>query len=144
MIRSRSNWVAFVAVIVVTTLSLAGVASALQGGPDKFGYSYVDNYDKNGPNFEMVKIDTTSENYVELAGGKQFSNLSVTKAYPIGFNFEFYGKRYNYLYISGNGYITFNYGGDITSYVYEGQDVPSSKNPNSLIAPFWSHNDAEG
>ena len=144
MIRSRSNWVAFIVAFVVTVLTLAGAADALQGGPDKYGYSYVDNYDKNGPKFEMVKFDTTSENYDKLVGGKQFSNLSVTKPYPIGFVFEFYGRKYNNFYISGNGYITFNYGGDITSYVYAGQDVPSSKNPNSLIAPFWSHNNAEG
>ena len=146
MIRARSNWVVFAVVFVVTALSLVGVADALQGGPDKFGYRYIDSNEINGPKFEMLKFNTSEDNegYTQLIGGKQISNLTLTRAYPIGFEFEFYGKKYNYFNISGNGYITFSYGDSIDSYVYEGQDVPSSKEPNCFIAPFWSHNDVHG
>lgn len=139
MTRIRGRWFFYFGMVAASLLLLSSVASALQGGPDKYGYRYIDSNELKGPKYELLSLDIKGESYTDLT--KQLSNTTISTAYPIGFDFEFYGKKYNYFYISGNGYITFTYKGDYTSYVYEGQKVPSKDNPNTIIAPFWSQND---
>lgn len=128
-------------VVLVMSLLLVSSASALQGGDNGYGYHYIDSLEKNGPQYEYLALDEKGERFVDLT--KRVSDITLTQGYPIGFNFEFYGKKYNYFYISGNGYITFEFRGDTTSYKYEGQNLPSKQMPNTIIAPLWSHNNIE-
>ncbi|MEA3347883.1 MAG: hypothetical protein U9Q39_02345 [Pseudomonadota bacterium] len=152
MIKSGSHRLALIVALVAVVLSFTGVADALQGGPDKFGYRYIDSYEKNGPEYELAPfLLQQDENFWDHKKGvgysdltKKVSNHTLTQGFPIGFDFEFYGKKYNYFYISGNGYVTFTFDpDDYKSNVYEGQVIPSSSAPNTLIAPFWSHNNVE-
>ena len=138
MIRSGIRKVMLFSLIVVLLVAVVGTAHALQGGPDKFGYRYIDSLDKYGPDFYMM---VNGEDVVHLDGKSAVPVESLTTAYPIGFPFEFYGKKYNSFYVSGNGYIVFATPGmDYKSYSYSGEAVPSSGAPNHMLAPFWGKN----
>ena len=140
MIRSGIRNVMSFSLIVALVMAVIGTAHALQGGPDKFGYRYIDSLDRNGPDFFMMK---NGEDVVKLEGRSAVGDSSLTTAYPIGFPFEFYGKKYNHFYVSGNGYIVFpGAGTDYGTYPYRGQAVPSPDPPNRMLAPLWGYNSA--
>jgi PKD repeat protein len=57
---------------------------------------------------------------------------------PIGFDFSFYGQSYNSLWVSSNGYLTF----DPENVTDAGNDpMPDPDSPNNVIAPFWDNLD---
>ncbi len=132
------NWIGALAILL-----LASSAFALQGGADGgYGYHYIDSREANGPKYKWYELDEKGDDFVDLT--KKVSSLTLTSGFPIGFNFEFYGKKYNYFYISGNGYITFEYKvDDPASYSYKGQEVPSKQMPVAFLAPFWGSNNIE-
>ena len=133
MIRSGIRKVLAFSLIMALAMVVVSAVHALQGGPDNFGYRYIDSLDRNGPDFHMETLD----------GIVRVSNTSMTTSYPIGFDFEFYGRTYNYFHIGGNGYITFTLDGDYDNHVYTGQEAVSTADPTNIIAPFWSHNDVQ-
>ena len=53
--------------------------------------------------------------------------------FPIGFNFEFYGKRYSDFYVNTNGQLLFGTG----SGSYANTNMPNSAEPNNFVAAFW-------
>jgi hypothetical protein len=59
----------------------------------------------------------------------------VSGAVPISFPFTFYGNNYTNLYISSNGFITFN--NDANSGCCTGQFLPNGGSPNNLVALCW-------
>lgn len=127
-------------ILVIFVAVLSGFltpAYAFQGGPDKYGYRYIDSLEKTGPRFTWQKF---GKDVVQLEG-KHAIGDNLTVSYSIGFPFEFYGKKYNYFHISDNGYIVF--AGPNTSYkgyTYNGQSVPSTSEPNRMLAPLWGDN----
>ena len=53
---------------------------------------------------------------------------------PIGFDFNFYGQTFNSVWVSSNGYLTF----DPTNVSdYSNDQIPNTTTPNSIIAAFW-------
>jgi len=76
------------------------------GGPDAFGYRFKDN----------VAPDTANYNWIELrgdagaawiSGWSSYDDGMSPAAYPIGFNFPFYGGSYTTFKASSNGQIEF-------------------------------------
>lgn len=141
--------------VLLLLFGLLGVtpAFALHGGPDAYGYRYIDSLDKAGPDFAMERVPASVvikdgievEEIISLVGKSHIGDSSLVGPIPIGFPFEFYGKTYTNLYISGNGYLVFYMPlsinkGEYISYPYAGQKVPSSDPPNNFLAPFWSYN----
>ena len=59
----------------------------------------------------------------------------VSTALPIGFTFNFYETDYTEFYLSSNGFITFS--PNQSNGCCSGQTIPSSGNPNNLIAFGW-------
>ena len=57
----------------------------------------------------------------------------LSAAFPIGFNFTFYGNTYSDFKICSNGYIGF---GGVTQ-SFTPQTLPTATNPNNLIALAW-------
>jgi hypothetical protein len=91
-------------------------------GPDEFGYV------ANEISSNLRDISAT-ETPVSL-----LDDL-VSPAIPLPFDFLFYGVLYRDVYISSNGFITFN-PKEVDG--YEGQDsVPNTVSPNNMIAGFW-------
>ena len=122
--------------LAIIILGLASMASALQGGPDKFGYRYIDSHERSGPGFGWIHDVPANGRQADVSDLE--NNLGIKLR--IGFPFNFYGVDYENIHIGGNGFITFSSidcGGD--NHVYRGESFPDSGKPNNIIAPFWSH-----
>ncbi|MDK9700034.1 MAG: T9SS type A sorting domain-containing protein [bacterium] len=71
----------------------------LVGGPDAFGYRFVDSQEPNGPVFNWIP-----------GGGTNITGLTDDNSmgpFPIGFDFSFYGNTYTQFYACSNGMIQF-------------------------------------
>lgn len=66
--------------------------------------------------------------------GGSFGDESYSGAIPLGFGFNFYGNRYTSIYVSSNGWASFN---APTSAVYSRSAIPASSAPNNMIAIWW-------
>lgn len=60
---------------------------------------------------------------------------AVSGPVPIGFAFEYYGEFYTQLYISSNGFVTFNSGSN--SGCCTGVAIPTPGGVDNMIAGFW-------
>ncbi|MEA2031347.1 MAG: hypothetical protein U9N55_07120, partial [candidate division Zixibacteria bacterium] len=96
------------------------------GGPDMYGYSWIDSDDPGGPAFSWVDISATGT-LVELGDD------ACSDAIDMGFNFPYYENEYSQLFIGSNGIITFGTGNSSHSNV----SIPSSIAPNNLISLWW-------
>jgi hypothetical protein len=108
---------------------IAGVhapEAALQG----FDYSFLDSDMPGGPTFNWVDI-TGVGTRLPLTGDE-----SIYAGVPIGFDFPFYGNKFNTLNVNVNGWVSF------TSTLAPGnlnQRLPDSRSvvPKNLLAVFW-------
>ena len=136
--------------VSATVLILCAPVYALVGS-DQYGYHYIDSRESGGPDFYWYTAnDVLAFDSAGILAAKTIepylgpiSNKSHSAPVDIGFDFEFYGNTYRYIYISGNGYITFTKAPSSNHYPYTGQDVPADDEVNNFIAPFWNHNDIE-
>ncbi|MEA1973564.1 MAG: carboxypeptidase regulatory-like domain-containing protein, partial [Candidatus Cloacimonadota bacterium] len=97
------------------------------GGPDDFGYSWVDSDDENGPEFIWNDISGIGE-VVNFYNDDQMSSSK-----NLGFEIDFYGNTYSDIKICSNGFLTFT--SDETN--WQNGSIPSASEPNNMIAPFW-------
>ncbi len=101
-------------------------------GPDNYGYYAYENADNypHSPQFEWVEI-------APQAGGSG-TPLSLgdddTYIVSLPFSFQFYGQSYNTLSICSNGWLGF---GHITSTSFSNDPIPSTDNPNNIVAAYW-------
>ncbi|MEE9554603.1 MAG: C25 family cysteine peptidase, partial [candidate division Zixibacteria bacterium] len=96
------------------------------GGPDNFGYMWIDSDEPDGPEF----------NWVDITGiGEPLTFSDDQNQGPFGFGFEmpFYDGYFNSLRICSNGWISFT----SSATAYSNDPIPGSDDPNSLLAPFW-------
>ncbi|BAS27042.1 PKD domain-containing protein [Limnochorda pilosa] len=96
------------------------------GGPDGYGYLWMDSNEPGGPTFDWVEIS-------EVGTPVSLTDESwVTVDLP--WSFPFYGETKNQVSITSNGYLTFGSG---TRGYYTNAPIPDTALPNDLIAPFW-------
>ncbi len=98
-----------------------------RGGPDAFGYRWVDSDEPGGPAFDWTDISTTGMP-LGLTGDDQTSTPIA-----LGFNFPFYGTLFDSIRVCTNGWLSFT--SSQTS--YSNQPLPSAGAPENLVAPFW-------
>ena len=110
-----------------------GVSIEGQGGPDLFGYKWIDSNDPNGPQYTWYNI-TSNPSAVQVTFPNGNLDDGWTNSIPIGFPFEFYGNQYNNIYLSTNGFLSFNALSE--SYITNAA-IPATGLPNNIIAPFW-------
>ncbi len=105
----------------------SGTQSAFmdEGGPDAFGYQWIDSNEPGGPTYDFVDISGTGT-AVPL-GDDEAAEV------PIGFTFSFYGEDYTSVFISSNGFLTFGIG----SGAFTNGPIPAADGTDNLIAPFW-------
>ncbi|RLD41989.1 MAG: hypothetical protein DRI89_08445, partial [Bacteroidetes bacterium] len=96
------------------------------GGPDGFGYEWIDSDEAGGPIYNWIEINAMGTDH-GLSGDDAFVTISLP------FSFPFYENAYSSLKASSNGYLTF--GADGTD--YSNDAIPSTIDPNDLIAAFW-------
>jgi subtilisin family serine protease len=96
------------------------------GGPDGFGYGWIDSDEAGGPIYDWQEISGIG---VAIGGGDD-ENLGP---FPLGFGFSFYGQTYNSIRICTNGWLSFT----STDDEYSNQPIPNAAEPNTMLAPFW-------
>ncbi|HHP7238854.1 S8 family serine peptidase [Longibacter sp.] len=95
------------------------------GGPDDFGYNWIDSNEDGGPAFDW--IDISGDGTPVSAGDETVTSV------PLPFNFSFYGETYSDVGIGSNGYLIF----DGSASEFTNATIPSPAAPNAIIAPFW-------
>lgn len=118
------------ALTCLTALLLAPAAFATTGGPDSYGYTFIDSDEPGGPAYTWTDISGTGL----LLALSDDSHIGYTLT---TFSFPFYGGAYTDLAIGSNGVVYF----DPTSYLGLGNTCPMpgtvSYTPQALIAAYW-------
>ncbi|RLI32467.1 hypothetical protein DRO66_11315, partial [Candidatus Bathyarchaeota archaeon] len=126
----RKTRVLFFTLMLMGTVIPAAVipVSADTGGPDSFGYNWMDN---------QVPTPLVTYNWIEINSTGVDSGVAGDDVFggpfPMGFTFDFYGNSYTDLYFNTNGLITFGSGTGSTG----NTAIPSASLPDNFIAPFW-------
>ncbi|MGB2979816.1 MAG: choice-of-anchor J domain-containing protein, partial [Candidatus Zixiibacteriota bacterium] len=97
------------------------------GGPDAFGYKWIDSDEPGGPSYSWVEINSTG------------TQLDLTDddndgPYPIGFTFNYYGVDFTEFYVCSNGWISFV---DATTTSLTNDPIPDASSPYGPLALFW-------
>ncbi len=105
------------------------------GGPDTFGYTWIDSEEAGGPTYSWVDITATG---TEIAAADELDDDDRVGPYPIGFLFPFYGAGEEYFWVQSNGGVSFvpnllGLSNQSMPYQYFG----------ALIALFWDDLDPE-
>ena len=98
-----------------------------RGGPDAFGYEWVDSDEPDGPTFEWRDI---TGNGTQIPMSNDDQNLGP---FDIGFDFPYYGQTYSQFYVCSNGWASFT----STDAVYFNSELPNVDAPTDMLAPFW-------
>src|SRR5262249_7689325 len=100
------------------------------GGPDAFGYRYIDSDQPGGPVFSWKDLTTSGTGLPidSLVGDDQ-----ISEAIPLGFSFPFYGQTFDAVRVCTNGFLTFTG----TNAPYLTKPLPDPPPPPNLVAPFW-------
>ncbi len=99
------------------------------GGPDAFGYRFIDSNEPGGPVFQWVDI-TASGVPTDPLGN------NVVGPYPIDFVFSFYGVAFTDFFVASDGYLEL---GDNDNEPVNQCPLPDIRIPNSIIAIMWDH-----
>jgi subtilisin family serine protease len=98
------------------------------GGPDQYGYIWVDSNEPGGPTFDWVDISGVGES----VGNSDDESYGP---FDIGFAFPYYGDTFTQLRICTNGFIFFDVGS--TADPYTNGPMPNTAAPDLMVAPFW-------
>ncbi len=102
------------------------------GGPDAYGYRWIDSDTTGGPSFNWIDIKGVGTQITGLADD------NVVGPFSIGFEFPYYWYKVNSFYVGSNGYIAF---GDPTLEAHPFQTLPNPQTPNNVLAPLMSDMD---
>jgi hypothetical protein len=98
-----------------------------RGGPDAFGYTWIDSDEPGGPAYNWIDIVGIGEQLPIYNDDQNYGPLDI------GFDFPFYGNIFSQMNICSNGWISF------TSYYasYYNFCLPDPNAPENMVAPFW-------
>jgi len=96
------------------------------GGPDAFGYRWIDSDEPGGPTLNWIEINSIGTQVLPTDDGN-------VGPFAIGFPFEFYGVEFDSFRIASNGFATFT----STSGTLTNATIPTAGEPNNLLALMW-------
>lgn len=96
------------------------------GGPDAFGYRWIDSDEPGGPTFAWVDISTVG---TLISLGDDDNQGPFT----LGFNVDYYGNSYSGIRVCSNGWASFT----STSTSLSNTNMPSAGEPENTLAVFW-------
>ncbi len=102
------------------------------GGPDTYGYTYIDSNEAGGPAFSWIDISATGTNLA-------LTDDSSSDLFTIGFTFTFYGTDYTQINVGSNGTVYFG----TNDYLgLANQCIPAdtgynSPNTNVMMGVYW-------
>jgi PKD repeat protein len=118
-----------IVLVLGTSLNaLTVLTEANVGGPDYFGYRYIDSNEPTGPVYNWIDITATGTSPSWLNN----SDDHFVDGIPIGFLFTFYGLNYTQLSITNNGILGFNGGASQAHNAPIGSSVI-----DNFILPYW-------
>ena len=100
------------------------------GGPDRYGYTYVDSRAPSGPAFNWLDLTSLGTRVATL----DEANDRRAGPFPLGFEFSFYGQSFNEVYIDSNGLLSFI---GPAGFSPPGNVSLAGGAPGALVAPFW-------
>jgi photosystem II stability/assembly factor-like uncharacterized protein len=98
-----------------------------RGGPDAFGYVWIDSDEPGGPVFNWVEIKGVG---TQITGIGDDTNVGP---FTIGFPFPFYGNTYTGIRFCTNGFLSFT----STVTTFTNTAIPATAEPNNALYPFW-------
>ena len=98
------------------------------GGPDSFGYRWIDS-DEGIIEFNWREISDVG---IEIDGFGDADDDNVGP-FDIGFGFTFYGDTFTKFRFCTNGFISFT----STADPWRNLTIPNPEAPGNLVAPFW-------
>ncbi|MCP4634822.1 MAG: T9SS type A sorting domain-containing protein [candidate division Zixibacteria bacterium] len=96
-----------------------------QGGPDEYGYKWIDSDESGGPTYEWIDIS-------DIGTPISLSDDQNSGPYSLPFYFKFYGTDFNNFRVCSNGWLSFT----STATTYSNYTLPGTDCPENLIAPF--------
>lgn len=101
------------------------------GGPDTFGYEWIDSDEPGGPVFSWFDISGIGTQITTWTTG---TGDDGTADVALPFSFSYYGTNYTQLKVCTNGWISFS---STSSVAYSNSVIPAAAEPNSTLYPFW-------
>ncbi|MHB8077641.1 MAG: S8 family serine peptidase [Candidatus Krumholzibacteriia bacterium] len=105
----------------------SGPVATGAGGPDLFGYRWLDSDEPGGPAYAWVDIAATGT--VAITSGDDVN----AGPFPIGFTFSYHDGQFDTFRVCSNGFLSFT--GTATAPANSG--LPAAGAPPNLLAPFW-------
>jgi len=100
------------------------------GGPDDYGYIYLDNTTQDGPEFSWIDISSTGTQIVPN------THYFMSEELPIGFGFQFYESTFSSMWVNSHGSINLGSRGDWIS--TNDCPLPDTSSPHvPMILPYW-------
>ncbi len=99
------------------------------GGPDEFGYTWIDSNEPGGPAFNWFDISEVGSPIPGLSGTWD-GNAMV----DLPFDFPFYDGEYSEARVSVNGWIHF---GSFSGLGFTNREIPSTSDPTNFLAVLW-------
>jgi hypothetical protein len=99
------------------------------GGPDGFGYVWIDSDQNGGPAYNWIDISGVGS---EITGGLGDDNF--VGPLPIGFDFIYYGNTYTEFYVGSNGIVGFS---PDSMKARLRTPLPDTAAPNDIMAWLW-------
>jgi subtilisin family serine protease/uncharacterized membrane protein len=99
------------------------------GGPDDFGYQWIDSNEGGGPGFNWFDISDVGEEVTAIAG-----TWDGNTVVDLPFEFPFYDETHTQATISVNGWVNFT---GYTDGGFSNDEIPDSSEPNGMVAAFW-------
>ena len=115
------------------------------GGPDAFGYRYIDSQETGGPVFatEWENISTTGTpitfgnyNPPSIWGAADEGEAQIN----LGFSFPYYGNTYTDCWVNTNGFIKFGSPTVNNPVAFSNQTIPTAGGEDNIICPLWRDN----
>jgi hypothetical protein len=100
------------------------------GGPDDYGYIWIDSDEPGGPAYNWIDITGVG---TEVTGLFDDNNVGP---FSIGFDFPYYWYLVNQFWVNSNGAISFSDAGVYTPQGGSGYLIPSVQAPNDLVIPL--------
>ncbi len=97
------------------------------GGPDEFGYEFIDSQEDNGPEYDWIDI---SETGTETDG---WQADVVQGPYDLDFDFSFYSIEYDQFWFCAHGWFSF----DNEEVEWTNSELPDGIAPDNMIAINW-------
>ena len=128
------------------------------GGPDDFGYQWIDSTVEGGPEYDWIEISDTGTSSIMYGFPYPFFAGDDNLSAPIdfGFDFPFYGIDVPYCYIDTNGellladnllyneypgaYENWSHDGNMFNYLYS---IPGYTQMPALVAAYWDDLEAD-